>query len=76
MAQEDIVVISERIASLETNHDIMKEDIGEIKSDIKELTRLANQGKGSLATILWVGGFIAAAIGVVSSLIGFSFGHK
>lgn len=68
--------IAERITALEVKHDHLREDIGEIKQHVKQLTALANRGRGSLATMLWVGGVLAAILGAASSLIGFFVGGR
>lgn len=67
-------MISERIAALEVKHDNMREDIAEIKRNLRQLTELANKGRGSLAAILWVGGFTTAAVGLIGTVLGFIFG--
>jgi len=68
--------IIERIVVLETKQDDMRDDIAEIKSAVKELVTLANKGRGSLATILWAGGFAAAAVATFATVLGFFWGHK
>lgn len=69
-------MLTERIAALEVKHDHMREDITEIKHNLRQLTELANRGRGSLATMLWVGGALAAMLGAASSLIGFFVGGR
>jgi len=66
----------ERIAALETKQDVMGEDILDIKRELRQLTALANKGRGSLATMLWVGGFVSAAVGFIGSLIGYMKGMR
>lgn len=68
--------IIERIVVLETKQDTMADDIGEIKSCVKNLEAMANKGSGGLAAILWAGGFITAAVGLIATIIGFTWGHK
>lgn len=69
--------VAERIAALEVKHDVMREDISDIKQHVRQLSALANKGRGSLTAILWVGGFITAAVGMIGSVFGFMYGgHK
>jgi hypothetical protein len=60
--------LPERIVRLETRLDRMELDIHTINNNLAELKALANQGRGSLQTFLWIGGLIAGLIGVLSAL--------
>lgn len=68
--------VIERLAVLETMQDTMIDDVKDIKANVRQLTEMANKGRGSLATILWAGGFATAAVGVVATVAGFFWGHK
>jgi hypothetical protein len=68
--------IIERIAVLETKADDMRDDVRDIKRNVQQLTDMANKGRGSLATILWAGGFATAAVGVVATVAGFFWGNR
>lgn len=53
----------ERIASLETEVTGMKDDIAEIKADVKTLLAALNQQRGFIAGGLAVVGAVGAAVG-------------
>lgn len=50
----------ERIAKLETVADSLKDDIGEIKGDVKALTQKADMGAGALWLLFKIAAVIAA----------------
>lgn len=68
----------ERVVSLESKTDVrmdrMERDIAEIKENVRQLTALANRGKGSLATFLWMGGLVAGIVGLIGAFAGFFTG--
>lgn len=50
----------ERIAKLETVAETLKDDIGEIKGDVKSLTQKADMGAGALWLLFKIAAVIAA----------------
>lgn len=50
----------ERIAKLETVVDTLKDDIGEIKGDVKSLTKKADMGTGALWLLFKIAAAVAA----------------
>lgn len=50
----------ERIAKLETFAEALKDDIGEIKDDVKALTKKADMGAGALWLLFKIAAVIAA----------------
>jgi hypothetical protein len=50
----------ERIAKLETFAETLKDDIGEIKDDVKALTKKADMGAGALWLLFKIAAVIAA----------------
>lgn len=65
----------QRVSALESSTDVkferIEKDIGEIKENIRQLTALANKGRGSLSTFLWMGGLIVGLAAIMGSLTGF-----
>ena len=66
--------VLERLATVETKMVHIEKDLQEIARGVAALTALANQGKGSLKTFLWLGGLVAGVVGLVGSAIGFNIG--
>lgn len=61
--------VEERIAIIETRLDRMQEDVHNINTNIVELKALANQGRGSLRTFLWLGGLMTALITLLATVV-------
>lgn len=70
----DVEDLLQRIVVIETENRSMQQSIKEIERTQKELLALANQGKGSLRTFLWIGGLVAGLVGLLSSMAGFYTG--
>ncbi len=66
----------ERIVVLETKQDDMREDIREIKGNLRSLMELASRGRGSLSAMLWAGGFVSALLALGTSIYGYMAGQK
>lgn len=64
--------IEERAAALEANYSNLKDDVGEIKTDVKSILANINQGRGAWKTALIGGG---AAGGIISALAAY-FGAR
>lgn len=64
----------ERVVVLETEHrvrmDRLEKELVEIHRNLTELRALANQGKGSLRTFLWMGGLSVTLIGLAGTILG------
>lgn len=61
--------IIERIAKLEVTVEGVKEDVKEIRGELKPVIEAATMGKGVLFAILKFGTFLAAAAGGIAWLI-------
>ena len=66
----------ERIAAMEAKIDRVETDIHAIFQNVSELKALANQGRGSLQTFLWIGGLVTGLVGLLGASAGFVFGVK
>jgi prefoldin subunit 5 len=64
----------EKIAALEVEMREVRSDVGEIKTSIKSLEKIAAQGGGALHTILIIGGFIGWLAGIGTAL--YAIFHK
>lgn len=65
-----------RIVVLETKNDEVFRRLDNIDRNIEILKDLASRGRGGLATVLYVGGFVTAAVGIAASISGFMWGNK
>lgn len=54
---------NERLARIESCLEQMKMDIHELRAGQTELNAVANQGKGALRTLLWLGGGAGMLVG-------------
>ena len=55
-----------KVAVLETEMRVVKDDVGEIKTDVRAIRDTLSQAKGGWKTLMLVGG-IAAAVGATFS---------
>lgn len=55
-------VEKERYEHILASIDKLREDMEEINTSIRSLQTLATEGKTSLKTLLWVGGFVTALV--------------
>lgn len=65
--QEKVI---ERLVKVETKQDRMEHDLHSIALSLTELKALANQGRGSLRTFLWMGGLVTGLIGLLGAAAG------
>lgn len=66
----------ERVIMVEAEQKAMKEKLDKISDAQDKLLALANQGKGSLRTFLWIGGLVAGIVGLAGSVAGFHIGIR
>lgn len=59
----------ERIAILEQQMIDVKDDVSDMKSDVKEILRTLNEAKGGWKGIMWIVGVSGAAGAILTKLI-------
>lgn len=62
-------VCEERYAQIIATMQELKEELKTVHSKLNEVSELANQGKTSLNTLLWVGGVIAGVTAFIAMII-------
>ena len=62
-------VCEERYAQIISTMQELKEELKTVHLKLNEVSELANQGKTSLSTLLWVGGVIAGITAFIAMII-------
>ena len=62
----------ERYEHILSSIDNLREDMEQLNASIRSLQSLATEGKTSLRTLLWVGGFVAAFTSFIIMIYGYS----
>ena len=62
-------VCEERYAQIINSMQELKEELKTVHLKLNEVSELANQGKTSLSTLLWVGGVIAGVTAFIAMII-------
>lgn len=62
-------VCEERYTQIISTMQEMKEELKSVHTKLNEVSDLANQGKTSLKTLLWVGGVVAGIAAFIATLI-------
>ena len=62
-------VCEERYAQIISTMQELKEELKTVHLKLNEVSELANQGKTSLSTLLWVGGVIAGVTAFIAMII-------
>ena len=62
-------VCEERYAQIMVTMQELKEELKTVKLKLNEVSELANQGKTSLNTLLWVGGVVAGVTAFIAMII-------
>lgn len=62
-------VCEERYAQIISSMQELKEELKTVHLKLNEVSELANQGKTSLSTLLWVGGVIAGVTAFIAMII-------
>lgn len=60
----------ERLARLEANHDNLRDDLHEIKADLKMVLEAVNKGKGAWKVAAAAGAVVAGFVSLVAKKMG------